>query len=184
MPELALSSGLAALLAINAQDRLPPVEQWNPPFCGDSEMRIAADGQWYHQGAPIQRPEMVRLFSRILRREPDGRHMLVTPVEMLSIAVDDAPFVAMGVESEGEGRFRRIGFQLNTGDVVIAGPAHGIRVAEGRNGPRPYLGVRAGLEALIARPAYYELAQWALAEEGDPPGLWSEAAYFPLGEKA
>src|SRR3546814_1423062 len=99
-----MNQGLAPLLRQIGDTRLPPVDKWNPPHCGDSEMRIAADGTWFHQGTPIRRPEMVRLFSRIVRREADGGYVLVTPVEKLDILVEDAPFVAVAVESEGEGR--------------------------------------------------------------------------------
>ena len=161
-------------------DRLPPVERWNPAHCGDSEMRIARDGTWYHQGAPITRPAMVRAFSRILRREPDGGYVLVTPVEKLDIAVEDAPFVATTLKAEGEGRDARLVFQLNTGDLVAAGPDHPLRFVEGEDGPRPYLHVRDGLEALIARPVYYELAELALADDEAQPGLWSQGTFFPL----
>lgn len=163
-----------------AEKRLPPVEKWNPTHCGDSEMRIARDGTWYHQGSPIGRREMVRLFSTILRREPDGGHVLVTPGEKLDIAVDDAPFVAVEVKSEGEGRDRRLAFRLNTDDLVVAGPDNAIRFVEHDDGPHPYLHVRSGLEALIARSVYYELAELALSEDADPPGLWSEGRFFAM----
>jgi hypothetical protein len=163
-----------------AEKRLPPVEKWNPTHCGDSEMRIARDGTWYHQGSPIGRREMVRLFSTILRREPDGGHVLVTPGEKLDIAVEDAPFVAVEVKSEGEGRDRRLAFRLNTDDLVVAGPDNAIRFDVHDDGPHPYLHVRGGLEALIARPVYYELAELALSEDADPPGLWSEGRFFAM----
>jgi len=170
---------LAEIARLAEEKRLPPVEAWNPERCGDSEMRIAADGSWYHQGAPIGRAAMVRLFSTILRREPDGGYVLVTPVEKLDIAVEDAPFVAVELKSEGEGEARTLAFRLNTGDLVVAGPGHGLRFENRDDGPHPYLEVRAGLEALIARPVYYELAELALAG-GDPPGLWSGGAFFPM----
>lgn len=171
-----LSLAEAARLA--EQRRLPPVEQWNPSHCGHSHMRIARDGTWYHEGRPIRRPEMVRLFSTILRREPDGRHVLVTPAEKLDIDVEDAPFVAVEVKSEGAGESRSLAFRLNTGDIVIAGPEHALRFAGLGEGPHPTLHVRRGLEALIARPVYYELAELAIAE--DATGLWSEGVFFPL----
>jgi hypothetical protein len=123
---------------------------------------------------------MVRLFSTILRREPDGRFVLVTPVERLDIRVDDAPFVAVEVRSEGAGKDRRLGFRLNTGDLVVAGPDHPLRFEERKDGPHPYLKVRGGLEALIARPVFYELADIALAEGASPPGLWSNGQYFAM----
>jgi hypothetical protein len=157
-------------------ERLPPVERWHPDHCGDSEMRIARDGTWFHQGTPIGRPQMVRAFSRILRREPDGGYVLVTPVEKLDIAVEDAPFVAVEMKAEGEGRNARLAFRLNTGELVAAGPDHPIRFAQHEDGPHPYLLVRGGLEALLARTVYYELAERALAEE--PAGVWSHGAFF------
>lgn len=163
-----------------ADKRLPPVEKWNPTHCGDSEMRIARDGTWFHQGSPIGRREMVRLFSTILRREPDGSHVLVTPGEKLDIAVEDAPFIAVEVKSEGVARDRRLAFRLNTDDLIVAGPTNGIRFENREDGPHPYLCVRGGLEALIARPVYYELAEIALGEGDDPPGVWSDGAFFPM----
>jgi hypothetical protein len=171
---------LAELTRLHAAQQHPPVERWNPPHCGDSEMRIARDGRWWHQGQPIDRPEMVRLFSTILRREGDGGFVLVTPVEKLSIAVDDAPFVATELRREGDGAAARLAFRLNTGEVVIAGPEHALRFADSAGEPRPYLHVRAGLEALIARPVYYELAAIALATGDDRPGVWSDGRFFPM----
>lgn len=177
-------SPLDRLAAALADRRLPPVETWNPAYCGSSHMRIACDGSWTYRGSPIGRPEMVRLFSSILRREPDGRFMLVTPVEKLDIAVEDAPFVATGLVTEGAGRDRRLAFTLNTGEAVLAGPEHPLRVAARSEGPRPYVHVRGGLEALVARPVYYELVDLALAEDDDPPGLWSHGAFFALDPAA
>lgn len=177
LPDLSALS-LTDIARLVEADKLPPVERWNPTHCGDSEMRIARDGTWFHQGSPIGRIAMVRLFSRILRREPDGGYVLVTPVEKLDIAVEDAPFIAVEMKVEGEGAAMRLAFRLNTGDLVTAGPNHGLRFATGDDGPRPYLHVRAGLEALIARPVYYELAEIALNEAAEPPGLWSDGAFF------
>jgi len=187
---------LADIARMAGERRLPPVAKWNPSHCGDSEMRIARDGTWHHQGSPIGRPAMVRLFSTILRREPDGGFVLVTPVEKLSIEVEDAPFVAVELRTEGEGERRTLAFRLNTDDLVVAGPGHGLRFngdsyfsarpeqAAARRGksncPHPYLEVRDGLDALVARPVYYELAEIALAEGGSPPGVWSDGAFFPL----
>ena len=162
------------------EKKLPPVDKWNPERCGHSDMRVARDGTWYHAGSPIGRPAMVRLFSTILRREPDGRFVLVTPVEKLDIEVEDAPFVAVELKSEGEGRERSLAFRLNTGDLVVAGPDHPLRFEAGEDGPHPYLGVRGGLNALVARPVYYELAELALSEGAQPPGLWSGGAFFAM----
>ncbi|WP_294329839.1 DUF1285 domain-containing protein [uncultured Sphingomonas sp.] len=174
------SLSLAEIARLAEEHRLPPVESWNPQHCGDSEMRIARDGSWYHQGGLIGRAAMVRLFSTILRREPDGRFVLVTPVEKLDIAVEDAPFVAIELKAEGEGAAMRLAFRLNTGDMVVAGPDHPLRVEHREDGPHPYLAVRGGLDALVARSVYYELAQLALAEEGAAPGIWSQGVFFPL----
>jgi hypothetical protein len=179
LPDLTTMS-LTEVARALADKRLPPVEQWNPAHCGDSDMRIARDGIWYHQGSPIGRAEMVRLFSSILRRESDGGHVLVTPSEKLDIAVEDAPFLAVEVKSEGSGQHRRLAFRLNTGDLVVAGPANALRFETRDDGPHPYLRVRGGLEALIARPVYYELAAMALDDEGDPLGVWSDGAFFPM----
>lgn len=167
---------LAEIAQAAAEQRLPPVERWDPPHCGDSGMRIARDGTWYHDGVPIRRPAMVRLFAGLLRREEDGRHVLVTPVEKLDIAVEDAPFLAVEARSEGAGADRRIAFRLNTDEPVVAGPDHRLHLVDGR----PYLTVRAGLEAAIARPVYYELAEIALSEGAAPPGVWSGGTFFPL----
>jgi uncharacterized protein len=161
-----------------AGTRLPPVETWNPPHCGESGIRIAADGTWLHDGDPFRRPEMVRLFASILRREGDGTYVLVTPVEKLSITVDDLPFVAVELASEGAGRDRSLGFRLNTDTPVVAGPDHPLLMQDGR----PLLRVRNGIDARIARPVFYELAEIALAEGSVPPGLWSNGAFFALDQ--
>lgn len=171
---------LEAIARLASERKLPPVDSWNPSHCGDSFMRIARDGTWFHEGSPIVRPAMVRLFSTILRREPDGGFVLVTPVEKLSIQVEDAPFIAVEVKSDGEGPDRALAFRLNTGDLVLAGKDHPIHLRSREDGPHPYLLVRPGLDALIARTVYYELANLALAESADPAGLWSGGIFFPL----
>ncbi|MDP5278067.1 DUF1285 domain-containing protein [Sphingomonas sp. DG1-23] len=183
LPDLA-SLSLAEIARLVEENRLPPVESWNPEHCGDSEMRIARDGTWYHQGSPIGRAAMVRLFSTILRREPDGRFVLVTPVEKLDIQVEDAPFVAVEMKAEGESERMKLAFRLNTGDLLTAGPDHALRFEDREDGPRPYLHVRRGLEALIARAVYYELAEIALANGSAPPGVWSNHAFFALEPRA
>ncbi len=185
LPALAGLS-LAEIARLAAEQKLPPVEQWNPPHCGHSGMRIAADGTWYHEGSPIGRPALVRLFAGVLRREPDGRHVLVTPVEKLDIDVEDAAFLAVEATSEGKGQQRTLAFRLNTDVLVLAGPEHPLRFRAGPDGtPRPYLHVRgtpeAGLEARLTRTVFYELAEQALAERAHPdsqPGLWSGGAFF------
>jgi hypothetical protein len=179
LPDLAALS-LTDIARLAEENKLPPVERWNPTHCGDSDMRIARDGTWFHQGSPIGRQAMVRLFSTILRREPDGGYVLVTPVEKLDIVVEDAPFIAVEMKTEGEGRDARLAFRLNTGDLVTAGHDHPLRFEEREDGPRPYLHVRGGLEALVARPVYYELAAIALAGDDVPPGIWSNGSFFAL----
>jgi hypothetical protein len=169
---------LAELQALIDQRRLPPVEKWDPERCGHSGMRIARDGTWFHDGTPITRPAMVRLFSTVLRREPDGRHVLVTPVEKLDIDVEGAAFRAIAMRREGEGQAQTLAFSLDSGDAVILGPDHPLNMVETDSGPSPRLLVRHGLEAELSRPVYYELAELALA--ADPPGVWSSGAFFPM----
>ena len=159
---------------------LPPVWLWNPPHCGEIDIRIRKDGLWFHEGSPIGREALVRLFSTVLRRDPDGFY-LVTPVEKMKITVEDAPFIATRVDRvEGEGGETLV-FQTNVGDTVVAGPDNEIRVeidpVSGE--PRPYLHVRRGLEALIARPVFYELAEMA-TPQGDTWGVVSNGAFFPI----
>ena len=158
----------------------PPVQRWDPAHCGNSGIRIARDGTWFHDGRPITRPAMVRLFATVLRREPDGSHVLVTPVEKLSIEVESTAFQALELTMDGTGQERRIAFRLDSGDAVIAGPDHPLTVVATADGLSPRLAVRHGLEAELARPLYYELADIALAEAHDPPGIWSDGAFFAL----
>jgi hypothetical protein len=172
---------LADLQKLLADRRLPPVDRWDPERCGHSGMRIARDGTWYHQGTPIRRPAMVRLFSTVLRREPDGRHVLVTPVEKLEIDVESTPFRAVGMRAEGLGRNQRIAFALDSGDAVILGPDHPLRIVESEQGPSPRVLVRHGLEAELSRAVYYELAELALNLGNDSPGVWSDDEFFRLG---
>jgi hypothetical protein len=186
LPDLATMS-LTEVAKALAEKRLPPVDQWHPTHCGDSEMRIARDGTWFHQGSPIGREAMVRLFSTILRRETDGGYVLVTPGEKLDIAVEDAPFVAVEVKSEGSGRARTLAFRLNTGDFVVAGPENALRFESKPDGPHPYLHVRGRMEALVARSVYYELANLAIDEgqenkDSDLVGLWSDGVYFAMSD--
>jgi hypothetical protein len=175
---------LAELQKMIDERRLPPVDEWNPERCGHSGMRIARDGTWYHEGSPIRRPAMVRLFSTVLRREPDGKHVLVTPVEKLEIDVDATAFRAIEMHSEGEGRCRRIAFKLDSGDAAILDAEHPLRLAHDEHGPSPRLLVRHELEAELTRSVYYELAEIALEEGHDPPGVWSDGRFFPLEEEA
>jgi hypothetical protein len=174
----------AELQKLIDERKLPPVQQWAPERCGHSAMRIAADGTWYHEGNPIHRPSMVRLFSTVLRREPDGRHVLVTPVEKLDIEVERTAFRAVEMVNEGNGRERRVAFRLDSGDAVILDADHPLRIVDGKEGPSPRLAVRHGLEAELSRAVYYELVEIALAECCEPPGIWSSGTFFPLAAKS
>jgi hypothetical protein len=179
-------ASLAEIAKAVAEKRLPPVDLWNPSHCGDSDMVIKADGTWLHGGTPIGRPALVKLFSTVLRREADGSHVLVTPVEKLDIRVEDAAFLAVEATSEGEGRDRTLAFRLLTDDIVVAGPENPLRVETAPDGrPRPYLHVRGPrdrpLEALVNRAVFYQLADLALGEQertAGPLGLWSGGAFF------
>ena len=180
-PPIALQGlSLAELQGLIDDRRLPPVDKWNPDHCGHSNMRIARDGTWYHEGTPIGRLAMVRLFSTVLRREPDGRHVLVTPVEKLEIDVEATAFRVVEMESEGSGEQRIVAFRLDSGDAVILGPDNPLTVVPDDHGPSPRILVRHGLEAELTRSVYYELAEIALAEGGNPPGVWSKGTFFPL----
>ena len=174
---------LSELQSLIDERRLPPVDKWDPAYCGPSGMRIARDGTWYHHGRAISRPAMVRLFSTILRRESDGSHVLVTPVEKLGIEVDCTAFRAIEIRTEGSGPERNLALGLDSGDAVIVGRDHPLRMAEDSAGPSPRVLVRHGLEAELSRPVYYELAEIALAEGGQPPGIWSEGTFFPLADE-
>ena len=169
--------GVIAAAKAQAPGRgLPPVHLWHPDHCGEIDIRIRKDGLWFHEGTPIGREALVRLFSTVLRLDPDGFH-LVTPVEKLKIVVEDAPFIATRVDRDGEA----LRFVTNVGDEVEAGPDNAIRVEmDPQTGePRPYLHVRRGLEALIARPVFYELAEMAGLQD-DVWGVTSNGAFFPI----
>ncbi len=185
--DAAPGSSLAELARMLGDRKLPPVETWNPPFCGMIDMRIARDGTWYYLGTPIGRPAMVKLFASVLRREPDGSFVLVTPVERVGLTVEDAPFLAVELFSEGVGRARQMGFRLNTEDAVIVDAAHPltVRIDPATEEPRPYVHVRGGLEARIVRSVFYELVELGLAEQqGGTLGLWSHDRFFPLDGSA
>ena len=178
-----LPFGLADLQREAAAGRsLPPVERWNPGHCGDIDIRIARDGTWFHQGSPIGRRELVRLFSTILRRDGDD-YVLVTPAEKMRITVEDAPFLAVLMDVEGEGRDQTLVFTTNVGDVTVAGPDNPIRVETDpvSEEPAPYVHVRRGLEARIARAVFYQLADLAVPGDAGELGVWSGGAFFPIG---
>lgn len=159
---------------------LPPVHLWNPPFCGDLDMRIARDGTWFYLGTPIGRKELVRLFSTIIRKDGDD-YFLVTPVEKVGIKVDDAPFVAVDFNRHRDG----LEFETNVGDTFVAGPEHPIRVVRDpeTGEPSPYILVRSNLEALIDRKSFYRLVD--IGEEAEYEGeSWfgvrSAGTFFPI----
>ena len=159
---------------------IPPVHLWDPPFCGDLDMRIARDGTWFYLGTPIGRPELVRLFSTIIRKDGDD-YFLVTPVEKVGITVEDAPFVAVDFEREGDA----LRFTTNVGDDVVAGPDHPIRVERDpeTGEPSPYVHIRANLEALIDRKSFYRLVDIGEEETVDGVtwfGLRSAETFFPI----
>ncbi|TDK51053.1 DUF1285 domain-containing protein [Antarcticimicrobium luteum] len=174
------AEGIASAVRAGKTRGLPPVHLWNPPFCGDLDMRIARDGTWFYLGTPIGRPELVKLFSSILRKE-DGKYFLVTPVEKVGITVDDAPFVAVDFEAEGEERAQILTFVTHVGDRAVAGPDHPIRVERDpeTGEPSPYVLIRANLEALIDRKSFYRLVDLGVHHDGWF-GLWSQGAFFPV----
>lgn len=180
--------GLAAIQAETAAGRrLPPVDKWNPADCGAIDMRIARDGTWHYMGTPIRRPALVRLFSTILRRESDDSYVLVTPVEKVTITVEDAPFIAVRVERAGEGESQTLTFLTDVGDSVTADAAHPIRVQEdsATREPRPYILVRGRLEARLSRGVFYELVEMAHEERVGGVlklGVKSGGVFFPLGD--
>ena len=184
MSDKQITTPSAESLAVSAQAAqqpgLPPVHLWNPPFCGDIDMRIARDGKWYYEGGEIRRDGLVRLFSTILRKEGD-RYFLVTPVEKVGITVEDAPFVAVDVDVTGAGPGQALTFHTNVGDNVLAGKDNPIRVERDpdTDEPSPYVMVRAGLEALIDRKTFYRLVEIGEHHEGWF-GLWSQGVFFDM----
>lgn len=173
-PELA-SLTLAEVAEQVATRKLPPVEQWSPESTGDSLMRIAADGTWYHDGSPISRKAMVRAFSGLLKRDEDGQHWLVTPFEKQSIEVEDAAFIAVDVVERDGG----LAFRLNTDELVVADADHPLRAAGSEETPAIYLGVRRGCEARLNRSTYAQLAEIAL-QQGEDWTVSSQGAEFSL----
>ncbi len=161
-----------------------PVHLWDPPYCGALDIRIARDGTWFYLGTPIGRPELVRLFASILKREGDA-YYLVTPVEKVGITVDDAPFVAVDFEAEGSGPDQILTFRTNLDETARAGPAHPIRVERdpATGEPAPYVMIRSGLEALIDRKSFFRLVDQGRHHGIDGQswfGLWSGGQFFPV----
>lgn len=185
-----LASKMASLES-EAGRGLPPVEKWNPSYCGEIDIVIRRDGLWFHEGSPIGRPQLVRLFSTVLRRE-GGEYYLVTPVEKMKITVEDVPFLAVEMDLLAGPVLR---FRTNVGDEVLAGPEHEIifrqNVDRGTaqkpdEGLVPYLHVRRGLEARLTRPVYYQLAELAETDPagGPMPGVISHGAFFAFANTA
>lgn len=177
--------GLEALLKSASGKAAPPVDRWDPPYCGDIGLRIRADGVWLYQGSPIGRMTLVKLFSSVLRRDADGRHYLVTPAEKVDVTVDDAPFLAVEMEVKGVGKKQSLVFRTNVDDIVVAGPGHPLRfeVEAPSLGLKPYIRVRGGLEARLTRALYYDLVPRAVDAKRDGKtvlGLWSAGEFFPL----
>lgn len=179
------AEGLAASASAATRGKgLPPVHLWNPPFCGDIDMRIARDGTWFYQGTPIGRAPLVKLFSGILKREGD-RYFLVTPVEKVGITVDDAPFVAVDFDVENAGEDQTLTFTTQVGDSVPLDADHPLRVSRdpASGEPSPYIHIRAGLEALIDRKSFYRLVDLCKHDrhEGkDWFGIRSSGRFFPM----
>ena len=187
---ISLEETLKAILPDGKVDgKLPPVHLWNPERSADINMEIRADGSWWHEGDPINRERLVKLFSRILRKDEDGSVWLVTPYEKVIVHVADAPFLAVRVERAGEaGPQQTLAFVTNLGDVTLAGPDAPLRVeTDPEPGePSPYVLVRGQLEAKLARPVFYELANMAepAPDGSDMLGVWSQGVFFPLGPAA
>jgi uncharacterized protein len=179
------SNPLAGLKDVEkAGGALPPVHLWNPPFCGDIDMRIAQDGTWYYMNSPIGRKPLYTLFSRVLRRDAD-KYFLVTPVEKCGIRVDDAPFVAVRMHVTGGGETQLLSFETNVDDHVAVNAAHPLRFADeaGTEGLKPYVMVRANLEALVSRALYYDLVALGTVR-GEWFGVWSAGTFFPMKKAA
>jgi hypothetical protein len=184
-PDLENTDAMQSLLAAARRDdgALPPVHLWNPEHCGAMDLVIKRDGSWWHDGQRITRQRLTRLFSTILRKDDDGIHYLVTPVEKIAIEVEVAPFVAVRVDAVGEGDSQSLVFTDNFGAVVEAGPDHPVTVSfDPDNGePTPLIRMRARLDALMTRPVFYELAELAVEHRGRT-GVWSGGEFYALGD--
>ena len=185
MTDVAKVADLLAQIPVAGKKGFPPVHLWNPPFCGDIDMRVARDGTWFYLGTPIGRKPMVRLFSGIIRRDGDD-YFLVTPVEKVGIRVDDAPFVAISMQVEGKGEAQLLRFTNNVDDEIVAGAEHPLRVVIDplTQEPSPYVLMRTNLEALVHRNVFYQLVELAVPREIDGRdwlGVWSDGIYFSIG---
>ncbi len=178
------ADSIAAAISAAKGRGLPPVAQWNPPYCGELDIRIKKDGTWFYLGTPIGRVRLARLFSTVLKKEGDD-YFLVTPVEKIGIKVDDAPFLAVDFDVAGSGEEQILTFHTTMGDSAVLDHAHPLRVATRESGePAPYVEIRAGLEALIDRKSFFRLADLAVEKSvnGEPCiGVWSSGQFFVLG---
>lgn len=183
-------AGLEDALKLASQRKLPPVENWHPEDCGEMDMVIRADGSWWHEGAPINRPALVRLFSTILRKDEDGVTYLVTPVEKIAIKVEDSPFLAVHLQHKpgDETGPETFLFTTNLGDQVALSHKHPLKILENKNNgqPRPYILVRGQLEARLTRPVFYELVEKAQIRPDPTNGqkhayITSKGETFDLG---
>jgi len=185
MTEAVRIQGLEALIKAQSEGRALAVESWDPPYCGDIGMKIMTDGTWMYQGSPIGRLALVKLFASVLRREADGRYYLVTPVEKVDVAVEDAPFLAVEMQVDRAGADQLLTFRTNVDDVAACGPERPLRFVEEPHsgGLKPYLLVRGRLEALLSRALYYDLVELAVPRDEREPerlGIWSGGAWFEL----
>lgn len=172
-----LESELAALGVRGAA----PVERWNPPYCGDIGLAIARDGTWSYRGSPIHRMALVRLFASVLRRDEDGRHYLVTPVEKVDVAVEDAPLLGVEMELLGAGAEQVLVIRTNLDDVVRIGREHPLWFAPSRDGSiKPYVRVRGRIDALVTRAVTYDLAELLVSDGDGRMGVWSGGIFFAL----
>jgi len=183
--ELGGLEGIAAALPRDGGRALPPLELWNPPFCGDIDMRIAADGTWFYQKTPIGRPALVKLFASVLKREGD-KYFLVTPVEKVGLIVEEAPFLAVELKVEHDARGQVLRFRTNVDDWVEAGPGHALRFApEPTGGLKPFLHVRRELWAKVTRALFYDLVELGEEREVDGKamfGVASGAEFFAMAD--
>ncbi len=182
-------AGLEALIKARSDKGFAPVDQWDPPFCGEIGMEIKADGTWFYQGSPIGRAALVKLFASVLRRDEDNRHYLVTPVEKIAIEVADAPFLAVEMQVEGSGDAQQLTFRTNVDDIVSCGRGHPLRFAVDAptQGLKPYLLVRGRLEALVSRALYYDLVDLAVVRADKQKGrgklgLWSDGVFYVMSD--
>lgn len=185
--DASLPEGLKALMSrADAKDKtLRPVDKWNPPFCGDLDIRIARDGTWYYLGSPIGRKPLVELFASVLRKDEDGKHYLVTPVEKIGITVEDAPLLAVEMAVEGEGTAQSLTIRSNLGDLIRISKDHPLRfeMEAVSGGLKPYVLVRGRLEALFTRALMYQLADLMVehtGSNGTETGVWSSGQFFAL----